>query len=412
RIQQIDTPRNLYRYPYNKFVAGFIGTPQMNFFDCTLKRIDDKVELRFLGVDKTMILPYSMFAKCDFTYLNGEKPVILGVRGEHISFDENKYPNKLTCRLYGKENLGTDYQVIADLDTEREETMEQSPTGLTICTSIPEIETGRVCTISLDSTKFHFFDKETEVNICLRIPTESVLPCEVKDGKLLLSKQEIQLPPAMVVGDGDYIVRVPVDAVTVADGIKVKFEKVEDIDGKALSIFALGDNKIFALNAENSDKCKEIAIDLKRITLEGAEEKLPLNTQNRIPVQLVKEKEKFIDDNGKKQSRIRYYASTSSQKQEIGVDFINRLQKSTEDNIFKKQYHLEFSAWTELKDDGFICQVAEILDYGKEKFARCTFEGEELLLAVPAELQAEQIGFALNMDEVVVYDSNTDVRIL
>ena len=31
RIQQIDTPRNLYRFPYNKFVAGFIGTPQMNF---------------------------------------------------------------------------------------------------------------------------------------------------------------------------------------------------------------------------------------------------------------------------------------------------------------------------------------------------------------------------------------------
>ena len=87
--------------------------------------------------------------------------MILGVRSEHISFDENKYPNKLTCRLYGKENLGTDYQVIADLDTEREETMDQSPTGLTICTSIPEIETGRVCTISLDSTKFHFFDKET-----------------------------------------------------------------------------------------------------------------------------------------------------------------------------------------------------------------------------------------------------------
>ena len=32
-VQQIDSPRNLYRYPSNKFVAGFIGTPQMNFFD-------------------------------------------------------------------------------------------------------------------------------------------------------------------------------------------------------------------------------------------------------------------------------------------------------------------------------------------------------------------------------------------
>ena len=42
-IQQIDTPTNLYRYPRNKFVAGFIGTPQMNFFEGTLKRTGDRV---------------------------------------------------------------------------------------------------------------------------------------------------------------------------------------------------------------------------------------------------------------------------------------------------------------------------------------------------------------------------------
>ena len=412
RIQQIDTPRNLYRYPYNKFVAGFIGTPQMNFFDCTLLRNGDTVELRFSGVDKTMTLPYSMFAKCDFTYLNGEKPVILGVRGEHISFDENKYSNKLTCRLYSKENLGTDYQVIADLDTEREETMEQSPTGLTICTSLPEIKTGRVCTVSFDSTKFHFFDKETEINICLRIPEESVLPCEVKDGNIILAKQKIQLPPAMMVADGDYIMRVPVGAVSVGDGTKVKFEKEEDIEGKSLSTFAIGDNKIFALNAENPEDCKQIAIDLKQIKLEGVEEKLPLNTKNMVAVQLSKAKEKYVDEDGRKHEITRHFATIGTQKQEIGEDFVKRLQDCTEDNVFKKTYNLEFSACAELKEDGFVCQVDEILDYGKEKYARCAFEGEEILLAVPVDFEGEQIAFGLDMDGVVVYDSKSDVRIL
>ena len=412
RTQQIDTPRNLYRYPYNKFVAGFIGTPQMNFFDCTLKRIDDKVELRFLGVDQTMTLPYSMFEKCDFTYLNGEKTVILGVRGENISFDENKYPNKLKCRLYGKENLGTDYQVIADLDTEREETMEKSHTGLTICTSLSEIETGKVCTVSLDSTKFHFFDKETEVNICLRIPAESVLPCQVKDGKITLSKQEIVLPPAMVVPDGDYIMRVPVDAVSVGEEINVKFEKEEDVDGKALAVFGLGDKKIFALNIENPYQCKKVAIDLKKIKLEGIENKLPLQTQNMVFVQLSKEKEKYVDECGKKQTRVKYYASINTQRQEIGEEFIKKLQNSTEDNVFKKKFTFEFSAWAEMKENGFVCQVEEILDYGKEKFARCRFEGEQVILSVPQDFCSEQISFALNTDDVVVYDSKTDVRIL
>ena len=35
-IQQVDSPQSLYDYPVNKFVAGFIGTPQMNFIKCTL----------------------------------------------------------------------------------------------------------------------------------------------------------------------------------------------------------------------------------------------------------------------------------------------------------------------------------------------------------------------------------------
>lgn len=45
-VQQIDTPKNLYQNPANKFVAGFIGTPQMNFFEGTLKKVGDEVEIR------------------------------------------------------------------------------------------------------------------------------------------------------------------------------------------------------------------------------------------------------------------------------------------------------------------------------------------------------------------------------
>ena len=44
-VKQIDTPKNLYKYPSNKFVAGFIGTPQMNFFQGTLKKDGDKVHI-------------------------------------------------------------------------------------------------------------------------------------------------------------------------------------------------------------------------------------------------------------------------------------------------------------------------------------------------------------------------------
>ena len=135
------------------------------------------------------------------------------------------------------------------------------------------------------------------------------------------------------------------------------------------------------LNAENADKCNEIAIDLKQIRLEGAEEKAPLNTENKVAMQLLNEKEQYIDENGKKQSRLRYFITVAEQRQEIDEEFIKKLQNSTEDNIFKKKYNFAFPAWSEIKEDGFKCQVGEILDYGTEKFAKCTFEGEEVLLA-------------------------------
>ena len=45
-VQQVDTPQNLYNYPKNKFVAGFIGSPQMNFIDTTVCKKGDKVTLK------------------------------------------------------------------------------------------------------------------------------------------------------------------------------------------------------------------------------------------------------------------------------------------------------------------------------------------------------------------------------
>ena len=56
-VKQIDTPKNLYKYPANKFVAGFIGTPQMNFFQGTLKKDGDSVIIDFKWSDAKITVP-------------------------------------------------------------------------------------------------------------------------------------------------------------------------------------------------------------------------------------------------------------------------------------------------------------------------------------------------------------------
>ena len=86
-VKQIDTPKNLYKYPANKFVAGFIGTPQMNFFEGTLKKDGDKVIIDFAYSDAKITVPYSMLMKTTPQYLDGTKTVYIGFRAEDVTLE-------------------------------------------------------------------------------------------------------------------------------------------------------------------------------------------------------------------------------------------------------------------------------------------------------------------------------------
>ena len=84
-IQQVGSPSEIYDHPLNTFVAGFIGTPQMNFFDVSF--VASNKEAEFVLPNNTSI----KFALKDLTaiqdkYLDGyHKQLVLGIRGEHIS---------------------------------------------------------------------------------------------------------------------------------------------------------------------------------------------------------------------------------------------------------------------------------------------------------------------------------------
>lgn len=82
-VQQIDTPSNLYNYPANKFVAGFIGSPQMNFLDAVIKEDGDKIYLT-VGDDDILISESKAKRLKEKGYTNGQS-VTLGVRPEDLS---------------------------------------------------------------------------------------------------------------------------------------------------------------------------------------------------------------------------------------------------------------------------------------------------------------------------------------
>ena len=83
-IQQVDTPQNLYDYPCNMFVAGFIGSPQMNFLDATLVKEGDNYYVD-LGGDKLLINPKKVTPELA-AYVG--KAIKAGIRPEDIKDDE------------------------------------------------------------------------------------------------------------------------------------------------------------------------------------------------------------------------------------------------------------------------------------------------------------------------------------
>lgn len=156
-IQQIDTPTNLFDYPENKFVAGFIGTPQMNFFEVDIKREKNNLNVAFKD-GQSVSLDISKLRTIEEKYLDGNvHSVYLGVRGENIRVDESGIKATLTI----KEVLGNTTQLFLRLEEG----------GNDFIVSVPErndLRPGDAVNIKFDERFVHLFDKETEQSIMSR----------------------------------------------------------------------------------------------------------------------------------------------------------------------------------------------------------------------------------------------------
>jgi len=79
-IQQVDTPDTVYNHPVNKFVGGFIGSPSMNFINCTIVRRDGELVAKNEGLD--LKIPDQFTEKAE-KYIDAQ--VTLGIRPEHLT---------------------------------------------------------------------------------------------------------------------------------------------------------------------------------------------------------------------------------------------------------------------------------------------------------------------------------------
>ena len=155
-IQQVDTPQNLYDKPCNEFVAGFIGSPQMNFIDATVSKGAKGVALKF---DKYEIPVPAEKANALEGYIG--KDVVLGIRPEHVH-DEPEFLEKvdadtvITANVDVTELMGAEIYLYLNINgtpvTARVDPASKAKPGDNI-------------KVAFDLRKIHVFDKETEQTI-------------------------------------------------------------------------------------------------------------------------------------------------------------------------------------------------------------------------------------------------------
>lgn len=153
-IQQVDTPQNLYNYPCNLFVAGFIGAPQMNFLDAAIKAEGGNIVVDFgdysftiTGDKAESLKPYA------------GKDIVAGIRPEDLKIKNIEELNSYKTRAMVEitELMGSEIYVYFDCYGQK--LICKTPAD-TIVKSDIEIE------IAFDINKMHFFDKETEKAVC------------------------------------------------------------------------------------------------------------------------------------------------------------------------------------------------------------------------------------------------------
>ena len=166
-IQQVGAPQSIYDNPVNLFVAGFLGSPSMNFFQCTVKAEENNRTALLLDDAKTVKKVYldGTRGKQIADKYNG-RHVILGIRPEDIyELDEAK---KLGIEkdsvnvdepVVNREMLGA--EVILYFD-------EQGKTLAVRLNSENQTQVGEKVSLYFDMDKAHVFDPETEENLFYR----------------------------------------------------------------------------------------------------------------------------------------------------------------------------------------------------------------------------------------------------
>ena len=426
-IQQVDSPKNLYRYPINKFVAGFIGSPQLTFTDGYLTKEKDKVKLSIVGTDVSFMIPEDYLLNVDPKYYDGQTPVTFGIRSEYVSTDPKKFEFKAKVKIASIEELGTEVQLFVNFDINKDVFAVSNDDSETIHTDVTlkadadyKGHIGDVIEISLDLKHIHLFDGVSEEVINPRVPTHARIKGNVKDHQLKMMGLELPLSKALEELDGDYLMQIPTESVSLDEqGQKMKIYDVKEVEEQYLLTFKSPDGVVFCLSDKEYKKGDTVKVkfDIKAFDFLKEKEvvKPHLNINNELLGMVYYHKEKDLIS--KKMVKVLDYLIDDKEfvcrNEGAYRTFITNNNRS----LYDLDLSFRFNAYQIHIDRNGPLQVKplEILDYGEERFLSCELKDTKLIILLDKEQRIDMkdsIKVSVDIDDMQVFDKEKNIRLV
>ena len=416
-IQQIDTPVNLFKYPDNVFVAGFIGTPQMNFFDSTIVKNGEDISFNF-DCGTVIDMKYKQADKVPLKYMDGNKKVIFGVRPDDVRMKE---PNEelddswaVAKAVVGVvEVLGGEALIYGNLNL----TNPDASFGSIIIKADPDVavKRGDIIDIKISRRKFHVFDKETEKSIRKRIPEENIIRCNIESGALVFEGQQFNLPPAIMTGDINNVeMTMPIKALTLGEGNGVaKIEWMEKIENQTLYFLNVGSLTLFAL--EDQDARYNIG-DIVNFNIDLAA--ININTCNIKAVNLIHKLDGSFIKIKNQEKTFDFFMKIEDNKLIPSDRICEKLFACKGPKIFNTSLAFEFN----LKDLEISSQqdynqntlegiIEEVFDYGYTKFVNIKIGNQNIMGEFDGQ-EGQKVSIHLDVNKLTIIDKAIDIIIV
>ena len=415
-VQQIDTPMNLYNNPYNKFVAGFIGTPQMNFFNVTMQRYGDSVSIAF-GNGDTITVPYETVCKVDGSYLDGQRQAIFGIRPEHMEIDNDE--SGLKFIVTGVERLGNETIIYGKLgDQQSEFSLKDEGNSIVVkLVDRDDLSVGDVVYAHPKLTKLHFFDPETEITLIHKIPVFNTVNATVTGGSLYALNRYAPFPQAFenTVPQGQIELIVPPQAIVEGSDFRLRVARIEKIDGINLAYLQNGDHYLFAVVgddvAEGDDYGFSLLYDKITVKADGAEVASPVIDEVSLTGRFSK---KEARENGERVLHFYYDIGsyTIEAEKENGYK-INSIDKDhCYDYTYRYAVDMDKIRMVSADENGLDVTVLETLDYGNVRYARVQAEdGQTFLIKIDGDFCGATARIAFDGKDVSVYSTRIDMKL-